>query len=75
MKNRVLTFIIGILIGAIITTVGFLSYSKTINKNINQNERMPMNNNGQMQPPNGNMGEPPAKPEGDFQERRQSNNI
>ena len=75
MKNRILTFIIGILVGAILATAGFLIYSKTINKNINQNERIPMNNNGQMQPPNGDMGESPAKPEGDFQERMQNNNI
>jgi len=31
MKNRILTFIIGILVGAIITTVGFLIYNKSIN--------------------------------------------
>ena len=75
MRNRILTFIIGFLLGAIITTSGFLIYSKTINKNISQNERIPMNNNGQMQHPNEDMGEPPAKPEGDFQERMQNNNI
>lgn len=72
MKNRILTFIIGILIGSIITTIGFLIYSKSINKNIKQNERLPMNQNGQMQLPNENMGEPPQKPEGNFQERKDS---
>lgn len=75
MKNRVLTFIIGILVGSIITTTGFLIYNKTINKNINPNERMPMNQNEQMQMPNENMGEPPAKPQGDFQSNMQRNNI
>lgn len=66
MKNRILTFIIGILVGAIITTAGFLIYNKSINNN--QNERMkPFENNGQMQRPNGNMGEPPEKPQRDFQ--------
>ena len=74
MKNRILTFIIGILVGAILATAGFFIYSKSINKN--QNEMMKtFENNGQMQRPNGNMGEPPAKPEGDFQERMQNNNI
>jgi len=74
MRNRILTFIIGILVGALITTAGFLIYSKSINKN--QNEMMkPVENNGQMQRPNGGMGEPPAKPEGDFQERMQNNNM
>ena len=41
MKNRILTFIIGILVGAILATAGLLIYSKTINKNVNPNERMP----------------------------------
>ena len=74
MKNRIFTFIIGVLVGAIITTVGFLIYSKSINKN--QNEMMkPFENNGQMQRPNGNMGEPPEKPQGDFQPTLPNNNI
>ena len=30
MKNRILAFIIGILVGTIITTAGFLIYSKSI---------------------------------------------
>ena len=72
MKNRILTFIIGVLVGAILATTGFLIYSKSINKNINLNGRMPFENNGQMELPNGEMGEPPAKPEGDF--RPQMNN-
>ena len=66
MKNRILTFIIGILVGAIMATSGFLIYNKSINKN--QNEMMKtFENNGQMQRLNGNMGEPPEKPQGDFQ--------
>ncbi|MBQ2835797.1 MAG: hypothetical protein IJE68_03060 [Clostridia bacterium] len=75
MKNRILTFIIGILVGAIIATAGFLIYSKSINKNMNPNERMPIEQNGQMQRPDGNMGEPPAKPDGDFRPQMQNNNI
>ena len=75
MKNRILTFIIGILVGAIIATSAFLIYSKTINKNINPNEIMPMEQNGQMERPNGEMGEPPAKPEGDFQPAIPDNNM
>ena len=66
MKNRILTFIIGILVGSIITTTGFLIYIKTVNKNMNPNERMPMEQNGQLQRPNGEIGEPPEKPQGDF---------
>ena len=72
MKNRILTFIIGVLVGAIITTAGFLIYSKSINKN---QMNIPFENNGQMQRPGGNMGEPPEKPQGDFQPTMPNNNI
>ena len=66
MKNRILTLIIGILVGSIITTAGFLIYNKSINNK--QNEMLKQfENNGQMQRPNGNMGEPPEKPNGDMQ--------
>ena len=40
MKNKILPFIIGILVGAIITTVGFLIYEKTnTNKMMSNRER------------------------------------
>lgn len=55
MKEKILTFIIGFLVGAIIATTGFLIYSKTIANNVTQPEMMQMNGNGQM-------GEPPEKP-------------
>lgn len=66
MKNKILTFIIGLLVGAIIATAGFLIYSKTVANNSNQPEMMQMNGNGQMggQQP-GSMEEPPEKPDGD----------
>ena len=74
MKNRILTFIIGILVGAIMATSGFLIYNKSINNN--QNEMMKQfKNNGQMQRPNGNMGEPPEKTQGDFRPTMQNNEI
>ena len=66
MKDKFLILIIGVLIGAIITTLGFLIYNKTLETNSNQPEMMQMNENGQMQlPSNRNMGEPPTKPNGD----------
>lgn len=67
MKGKVLTLIIGILIGAIIATGGFLIYSKTIsNDSENQSEAMEMNENGGQNPSsNGNMSDPPSKPDGD----------
>ncbi|MBQ2917116.1 MAG: hypothetical protein IJE59_02945 [Clostridia bacterium] len=66
MKGKILTFIIGLLVGAIIATAGFLIYSKTVANNSNQPGMIEMNGNGQMggQQP-GNMGEPPEKPSGD----------
>ena len=65
MKNRILTFIIGVLVGAILTTVGFLIYCKSTN--IMKNEIMkPFENNGQMHRFNENVGEPPERPQGDF---------
>ena len=74
MKNRILAFIIGILVGAIIATTGFLIYNKSINNN--QNEMMKQfENNGQMQRTNGNMGEPPERPQGDFRPTMSNNNI
>ena len=72
MKNRILTFIIGILVGAILATAGFLIYSKSINKN---QMNKPFENNGQMQRPNGNMGEPPEKTQGDFKGKIQNTNV
>lgn len=73
MKNRILTFIIGVLVGAIVAISGLLIYSKVINKN--QNGMMiPMERNEQMQRPDGNMENPPEKPE-KFQENMQKDNV
>ena len=64
MKDKIFTFFIGLLLGAVITSSGFLVYEK-VNKQDNQ-----MPNEGAMQMmerPNGNMPEgevPPEKPEG-----------
>ena len=65
MKNRILTFIIGVLTGAIIMTLVFLIFNKP-SENIN-NGNLPPNENGQMQRPNGNMGVRPERPSGDMQ--------
>ena len=45
MKNKILTLIIGILIGAIITSIGFIIYIKTNNINNNAKRRMPQHMN------------------------------
>ena len=66
MKDKIMFLIIGILIGAIITTGGFLIYNKSLSNNAGQPEMTQMNGNGQMGvPSNDNMGEPPAKPGGE----------
>ena len=67
MKDKIMYLIIGILIGAIIATAGFLIYNKSNSNNTTTNETVQMSPNGQMgEPPSGNnMGEPPAKPDGD----------
>lgn len=69
MKERILTFIIGILVGAIIATTGFLIYSKTVANNSKQQEIMQMDGNRQMGgQQSGNMEQPPEKPDGDNSE-------
>lgn len=72
MKDKIKFLFIGILIGAIITTAGFFIYNKSITKDSKPSETNP---NGEMQPPPGeNMGEPPAKPDGDMQPQMDNNN-
>ena len=56
MKNRILTFIIGVITGSIITTLGFIILNKPINDDKNFNNFFP---NSEMRVPNPNMGEPP----------------
>lgn len=80
MKNKILTLIIGILIGAIITTSAFLIYTKTIEKNSNGQEMMQMKEKEQNGlPSDGKMGEPRERQkEGTFLEMpsdSNSNNV
>ena len=58
MKDKILIFIIGLLVGAVITASGFLIYQNA-NKNTNQ-----MPNGEQMQMMEKPDGEPPEKPSG-----------
>ena len=57
MKNRILTFIIGVLVGAIITTACFIILNKPMNNN-NDFNRVPPN--GEFSP-NKNMDDPPER--------------
>ena len=71
MKNKILPFVIGILVGAIIATVGFLIYEKNNTNNMMPNrERI-----GEMM--NRGDGEiPPDRPDGEegMKPNRQKNN-
>lgn len=60
MKNKILLFVIGVLVGAIITAAGFLIYNKVAKKDFNP-EMFQMNGRGDMKIPfDGNiMQEPP----------------
>jgi hypothetical protein len=62
MKDKILIFIIGVLIGAVITTGAFYIYSKTVTCN-NTQQQAP----GGTPPekPEGEIGEPPEKPDGE----------
>lgn len=57
MKDKILYLIIGFLIGTIVATSAFLIYNKTLKTNLNGQEIMQMNRDGQS--------EPPSKPKGD----------
>lgn len=68
MKDKILMFVIGALVGAIIATSSLLIYTKLITKNLGmQGNQMQMENNGQM----GNMNEPPEKPEENSEDKVQ----
>ena len=72
MKNRILTFVTGILVGAILTTIGFLVYTNSVIRNPNQMMNN-FQNNEQFERPNGNMVKPPEKPQGDFNQNMNNN--
>ena len=77
MKDKIMLFIIGVLIGAIIATGAFYVYITTSNSCSNQNTVMnsgqpPEMSNGQNsengeppEKPNGESGQPPEKPSGE----------
>ena len=64
MKDKILTLIIGILIGAIIASAGFIIYSKTHNTSKGAESGTPPQMN-QSENSNQNGGTPPALPNGE----------
>ena len=67
MKDKIIIFIIGVLVGAVLATGAFLIYTKVNSNNIEQIEQhgpMPDMNGGKPpEMPDG--GEPPEKPDGE----------
>lgn len=63
MKDKIFAFVVGLLIGAIITASGFLIYEKN---NTNTNQQQSSGEMQMMERPEGGMpdGEPPDKPDG-----------
>lgn len=82
MKKKILPFVIGILVGAIIATAGFLIYEKTNTNNMMPNRErageMMNRGDGETPPdkPEGDEGTVPDRPEGDggMKANRQKNN-
>ena len=62
MKEKIMYLIIGVLIGAIVTTSGFLIYNKTTKSTQTNESNM------------SNMGEPPARPDGSGSQAPSENN-
>jgi len=63
MKDKIMVFIIGVLVGAVLSTGVFFAYTKISNNN---------NNNGNVPQMNGQ--EPPDKPDGDPPEKPSDDN-
>ena len=61
MKNTIIIFVIGVLVGAVIATGAFYIYTTTSNTS-NNTQNMEMNGGT---PPNMPNGQPPEKPSGD----------
>lgn len=64
MRDKILLFIIGILVGAVITTGAFFIYTKVTSSRINNNPmQMPGGQTSMQGGPGGEMGQPPEKPD------------
>ena len=70
MKNKILTFIIGVLVGAISASIGFYAYSKSHTKEFTPGERPSMSD----QKGNGG-GTPPDMPNGGHGGSKDGNSV
>ena len=62
MKDKIILFIIGTLVGAVISTGAFYIYTTTSNSCNNSNQNTQMNGGQPPEMPNGQNGQPPEKP-------------
>ena len=65
MKDKIIILIIGILIGAVITTGAFYAYTKVNSSNDCANQAPEMNGGTPPEMPDGQNGQPPEKPNGE----------
>ncbi|MBQ9318377.1 MAG: hypothetical protein IJR82_01960 [Bacilli bacterium] len=64
MKEKIIIFVIGLLVGAIIASGAFLIYTKTSSTNC-ETQTIQMNGGTPPEMPNGENGQPPEKPDGE----------
>ena len=62
MKDKFIIFVIGVLVGAVISTGAFYIYSTTTGKCDCSNQNTQMNGGEPPEKPSGENGQPPAKP-------------
>ena len=80
-KGKIILLIIGVLVGAIISTAGFIAYSLTLsNNNSNSSQQMPSGGGTPPEMPNSNnsgqtpSGTPPEMPSGENSNNASNNN-
>ena len=75
MKDKIMLFVIGVLVGAILTTGVFYVYTTTNSSN-DFNQKTQMNGGTPPEMPSGQNGQPPEKPYGDSEppEKPNTNN-
>ncbi len=73
MKDKIVLFIIGVLVGAVIATGAFYIYTIT-NSNDCNNQTMQMNGGTPPEMPSGQNGQPPEIPSNNNQSNIQENN-
>ena len=66
MKNKILIFIIGFLVGAIVASAGYIVYEKVKSKNEPSRDQFKDGKMQQFMMPDENMGTPPQMPSGEM---------